>query len=267
MFLILSLLACTSNDYISEPNFNQLALVNSTGDTIDTGSLDEVVILGAGQSNMCSQNMAPVDFPHSLTGDHTGVTLIRNGFLKTSYGPKIPVDPFIVDELMDAGYLASQITLVMRCAQGTSINYSRDTLVPGLIEDLITWGISEPDLFIFWQGEFEAGSSNPDFSSLYESDLLGFDGAPNLYDSLHDIFPNMRWSVIELAFDNEDMYPYIQQQRVRTAQQLAGTIDGVCTIPTYGATFPSTTNPHPDLLSVEDIARRATKPLITGRCR
>ncbi len=268
MMLLFSLLACLAPEQASVQQLAFLAptITATTGDT--SLEEDEVVVLGFGQSNMCSQNLAPSGFPYSLSTTHAGVTLIRNGLLKTSYGPKVPVDPFIVDELIQLGYAPDQITLVMQCAQGTSINYSRDILIPKLIEDLITFNVPEPDYVIFWQGEFEANSTNPDLSALYASDLLGIDGMPNVYDSLNDVWPNLQWSIIELAASDPAWgAPYEQQQRVRAAQHMAGVKPNVCTIPTYGVTFPTLDNPHPDLVSVEDIARRATRAFVTHNCR
>lgn len=258
---LVTVTGCSREGVDSERSVKLLAFASATG---DTASLQEIVVGSIGQSNNCGMNVKPTGFPHSLTGDHVGATLIRNGSVKSEYPTALGPDPWIIDELINVGYLPEQITLVARCSQGAYIEAMRDTLVPALELDISSRGLPAPTFLFLWQGEADARVEDEDRWLTYSDNLNGTAGGYSFLDAVYLRWPDVRLSVIELAVVSTNYAPSRGQAAIRRAHHESQMFkEGkICTTRTGGATFlPGSVNfpddnPHTDLISTEAIARR-----------
>lgn len=266
MFSLLLSLACSDSkelfeESVEQPKENIFQLMAGTGDTAEP-LLPEIVVLTIGQSNNCAINSKPSNFPYSLQTNQSEVVSIRNGILKSSYGGVVPPDPYIIDELIQVGYLPEQITIVARCAQNTRLVYSIEQLIPAIEQDLINFGITTPPSFgMLWQGETDAKNED---GVLYSDTLLGTEGGISFYDEFFVRWPEAQLAIVELAVTSTDYAPKREIGLVSAAHRLSRAFDQTCSVSTAGATFlPGTNlpgdNPHVDLASLEEISRRVVQ--------
>lgn len=266
------LAACTQGPSHPRAALSRGAL--PTGSTADTAEVppEQVTAVLVGQSNACGFDAIPPDF-HSLLpgGDHEGARLVRNGTDRANYAGTVAPDAFLIDELILSGYAPEQVALVAWCAQATYLDRTRDTLIPNVEADITARGLPPPSFVALWQGEAEARAGR-DRALTYADDLLGTEGGYSFLDAVWERWPGARISVIELAVRADSYADPEGEALVRSAHQLAGAYPGVCSIPTYGATFlPGSSsapddNPHVDMQSREAIARRAARAWATGVC-
>lgn len=270
MNTLLALIALACHPSPEAPERRAAYLLAHTGDTGDLEGVSSWVLVG--QSNACGFDAIPPGF-HSLAsgGDHFGATLVRNGIDRAQYTGVVAPDAFVIDELILSGYAPDEITLVARCAQGAYLDAMRDTLLPAVEADLSARDLPPPLGVILWQGEAEAKAGR-DRALDYADDLAGVSGGYSFLEGVWSRWPSARVAVIELAVRADSYADPEGEALVRSAQHLAGASPGVCTVPTYGASFlpgsPANPddNPHVDLASREAISRRAVRALVDPQC-
>lgn len=269
--LIFSLFACTTDVPKSQSqDIRRLVFAGESG-LPEIGLGDEAVFVILGQSNACGTVPRPAGFSPSLSAEHYGTTVYRNGIFLTEYGappPGSPVlgpEPFVVDELITMGFSPEDITVVTRCVPGSALTAQKDSIAPNLITDVIEFDLPDPLGILFWQGEADARVDS--LAAAYEPKLTGSNGKSSLRSLVEDEWPLIRWSVVELRVRDPDYAPVPNQELVRSAQHSFGAWPGVCVIPSYDAPLSNGDNqPHTNLDGTEIVARRAVHGWLDSSC-
>lgn len=185
-----------------------------------------------------------------------GARVVDNGEDLASYPAAVGPEPWLVDELLLLGYSP---TVVIRANPNLSLESILTNQVPLLAADLLD-GVASgivPDVVLLWQGEADA--RNEPGARLYENRLVGpwgEKGDGSLRDQLRLLWPLSQLLIVELRVRD---YDYAQWHApVRAAQHRAGTLPGVCLIPTYDAPLmPGQNQPHVSVEGLEVVGRRA----------
>lgn len=187
-----------------------------------------------------------------------GARVIDNGVDLAEYPFLVGPEPWIVDELLNRGIYP---TIVIRALSGLNLENLRTTQMPLLLADFADGpakGLT-PDLVLVWQGE--ADTKIESSARTYHDRLVGpfgATGAEDLRDLLHAEWPGLPILLVELRVRDYDYAPF--HPVVRAAQHLAGTLPGMCLIPSYDAPLlggPDADNqPHVSVEGLELVGRR-----------
>ncbi|MEQ1506965.1 MAG: hypothetical protein ABMB14_32355 [Myxococcota bacterium] len=195
--------------------------------------------------------------PFSLADQRArGARVIDNGDELDEYPAAVGPEPWVVDELLGLGFAP---TVVIRAIPGINLESIRSEQLPDLIADFDTGPVAglTPDFVILWQGEADARTES--FARTYHDRLVGPWGESkpeSVRDVLHDAWPFVSLLVVELRLRDYDYGAF--HPVVRAAQHLAGTMPGVCVVPSYDAPLmPGQNQPHVSVDGLDIVGRRA----------
>ncbi|MEZ4237122.1 MAG: hypothetical protein R3F59_13400 [Myxococcota bacterium] len=191
---------------------------------------------------------SPFDLADQL---HRGAQVVDNGEALGAYPTLVGPEPWIVEDLLDAGFAPR---VVIRALPGLNLENLRTKQLPLLIGDL---GPTPPDVVLVWQGESDARVEGT--AREYRQRLagpFGVDGDESLRDLLRAQWPDAPMLVVELRVRDYDYAAF--HREVRAAQHDAGTLPGVCLVPSYDAPLIQGDNqPHVSVEGLEIVARHA----------
>lgn len=219
--------------------------------------IDPVTVVVLGQSN-ASGAVGPS--PYVLADQiAAGGRVIDNGEELTEYPFLVGPEPWIVDELLARGMYP---TVVIRASNGINLENLRVTQMPLLLADFDTGPAASltPDLVLIWQGE--ADTKVESSARTYRDRLVGpfgTTGAESLRDQLLARWPGVPILLVELRVRDYDYAPF--HPVVRAAQHAAGTLPGMCLVPSYDAPLlggeDADNQPHVSVEGLEIVGRRA----------
>ncbi len=197
--------------------------------------------------------------PYALEDQRArGARVIDNGEELTSYAATVGPEPWVVDELLLEGFAP---TVVIRANPNIALESIQTKHLPLLAEDFTT-GLAKglvPDVVLLWQGEADAQREST--ARLYKNRLVGPWSEGSLRDQLHDLWPLAQLLIVELRVRDYGYAPF--HPEVRAAEHEAGTLPGVCLIPSYDAPLmPGQNQPHVSVAGLQVVGRRAAQAAV-----